>query len=168
MDIISAQLCSCAREIFAWVALFWSALSLLLIIVDNSPNMHNTGFFPDCYLFSVTNGSIWIPHLARHLEIFKKPNFQVVKFKSTFIWKILSQAELETEGLCLATIFGSPLTSWLKGLSSCQQRKKERKKERKKPKKERKKERQIRFLEINCWDCQCRVNPRIHASPPTL
>jgi len=56
-----------------------------LIIVENSPNMHNTGFFPDCYLLSVTDGSIWIPYLARYSEIFKKPNFEVVKWKSTFI-----------------------------------------------------------------------------------
>jgi len=32
--------------------------------------MHNTGFFQDCYLLSVTDGSIWIPHLARYSEIF--------------------------------------------------------------------------------------------------
>jgi len=38
------------------------------------------------------------------LEIFKKPNFQVVKCKPTFIWKMLSQAELETEGSGL--VFG--------------------------------------------------------------
>ena len=31
------------------------------MFVDNSPNMHNTGFFPDSYLLSVTDGSIWIP-----------------------------------------------------------------------------------------------------------
>ena len=49
-----------------------------------------------------------IPYLARYLEIFKKPNFQVVKCKPTFIWKILSQ--LETEGSGLATIFGLPPT----------------------------------------------------------
>jgi len=53
--------------------------------VDNSPHMHNTGFFPDCYLLSVTDGYIWIPYLARYLEIFKKPYFQAVKWKSTFI-----------------------------------------------------------------------------------
>jgi len=41
-------------------------------------NLHNTGFFPDYNLLSVTDGSIWIPYLARHSEIFKKPNFQVV------------------------------------------------------------------------------------------
>jgi len=61
----------------AWVALFWSARSLPLIIVDNCPNMHNTDFFPICYFLSVTDGSIWIPYLARYSEIFKKPNFQV-------------------------------------------------------------------------------------------
>jgi len=55
--------------------------------MDNSPNMHNTGFFPVC------DGSIWILYLARYSKIFKKPNFQVVKWKSTFIWKMLSQAE---------------------------------------------------------------------------
>jgi len=59
--------------------------------------MHNTGFFPNCCLLSVTNGSIWIPYLARYSEIFKKPNFQVVKWKSMFIWKMLSQAKLENE-----------------------------------------------------------------------
>jgi len=37
--------------------------------------MHNTGFFPDCQLLSVTDGSIWIPYLTRYSEIFKKPNF---------------------------------------------------------------------------------------------
>jgi len=72
--------------------------------------MHNTGFFPDCYPLSVTDGSIWIPYLARYSEILKKPNFQVVKWKSTFIWKMRSQAELQTEGSCFATIFGSPST----------------------------------------------------------
>jgi len=93
------------------MALFWSARSLPLIIVDNSPNMHNTCYFPDCYLLSVTHGSIRILYLARYWEIFKKPNFQVVKWKSTFIWKMLSQAELETKGSSrLATNFGSPST----------------------------------------------------------
>jgi len=29
--------------------------------IVNSPNMHNTGFFPGSHLLSVTNGSIWIP-----------------------------------------------------------------------------------------------------------
>ena len=72
--------------------------------------MHNTGFFPDCYLLSVTDGSISIPYLARYSEIFKKPNFQAVKWMSTFIRKMFSQAELETEGSQLATIFGSPPT----------------------------------------------------------
>jgi len=94
VDVISAQLCSCTRAIFPWLALFWSARSLPLIIVDNSPNMHNTGFFPDCYILSVTDGSLWIPFLARYSEIFKKPNFQVIKWKSTFIWQMLCQAEL--------------------------------------------------------------------------
>ena len=84
------------------------ARSLPLIIVDNCPHMHTTGFFPDCWLLSVTNGCIWIPYLARYLEIFKKPNLQVVKCKPTFIWKMLSQAELRTEGSGLATIFGLP------------------------------------------------------------
>ena len=56
-----------------------------LIIVDNSPNMHNTSFFADCFLLSVTDGSIWIPYLAIYSETFKRPNFQVVKWKSTFI-----------------------------------------------------------------------------------
>ena len=72
--------------------------------------MHNTGFFPDCCLLSVTDGCIWIPYLARYYEIFKKPNFQVVKCKSTFISKMLSQAELETEWSDFATIFGLPPT----------------------------------------------------------
>jgi len=97
VDVIGAQLCSCTRAIFSSITLSWSDCSLPLIIVDNSPNLHNTGFFPDCFLLSVTNGSIWIPYLARYSEIFKKPNFQVVKWKSTFIWKMLSQAELVTE-----------------------------------------------------------------------
>ena len=30
-----------------------------------------------------TDGCIWIPYLARYLEIFKKPNFQVVECKPT-------------------------------------------------------------------------------------
>jgi len=109
VDIISAQLGSCARAIFPCLTLFWSARSLPLMIVDNSPNMHTTGLFPDGYLLSVTDGSIWIPYLARYLQTLMKPNFQVVKWESTFIWKMpLSQAELETEGSCLATMFGSP------------------------------------------------------------
>ena len=41
-------------------------------------NLHNTGFFPDYYLLSVTDESIWIPYLARYSEIFKKPNLQLV------------------------------------------------------------------------------------------
>jgi len=81
-----------------------------LVIVDNSPNMHNTGFFPDCHLFSLTDGSIWILYLARYSKIFKKPNCQVVKWKSTFIWKILSRRNWKTEGSRLATIFGLPPT----------------------------------------------------------
>jgi len=56
-----------------------------MIIVDTSPLMHNTGFYPDCQLLAVTDWSIWIPYLARYSEIFKKPNFQVVKWKSTFL-----------------------------------------------------------------------------------
>jgi len=36
--------------------------------------MHNTVFFPDCFLLSAIDGSIWIPYLARYSEIFKKPN----------------------------------------------------------------------------------------------
>ena len=50
-------------------------------------NLHNTGFFPDYNLLSVTDGSIWIPYLARHSEIFKKPNFQVVH---RFFWSLAS------------------------------------------------------------------------------
>jgi len=84
-----------------------------LIIVDNSFNMQNTGFFSDSYLLSVTNGSIWIPYLATYSKIFKKPNFQVIKWKSTFIWKTLSQAEMEHEGSRLAIIFGLPPTPHL-------------------------------------------------------
>jgi len=49
--------------------------------------------------------------------IIKKPNFQIVKYKSSFIWKMLSQAELETEGSRFATIFGSPATSQHRGYS---------------------------------------------------
>ena len=66
--------------------------------MDNSPNMYNTCFFPDCQLLSVTNGSIWIPFLARYLEIFKKPNSQVVKMKFHVHLKNAFQAEMETEG----------------------------------------------------------------------
>jgi len=50
-----------------------------LIIVNNCPHMYNTGFFPDYCLLSVTDGSIWIPYLARYLERVKELNFQVVK-----------------------------------------------------------------------------------------
>jgi len=90
VDVIGAQLCSFARAIFSCVTLSWSHCSLPLIIVDNSPNMYNTCFFPDCLLLSVTDGSIWIPYFARARlgysdMIFKKPNFEVVKWKSTFI-----------------------------------------------------------------------------------
>jgi len=95
VDVISAQLCSCNRAIFPSLALSWLDRSVTLIIVDASPNLHNTGFFPDCYLLWVTDGSIRMPYLARYSEIFKKLNFQVVKSKSTFIWKMLSQAELD-------------------------------------------------------------------------
>jgi len=90
---------------------------------DDSPNMHNASFFLDCYLLLVTDGSIWIPYLARYSEIFKKPNFQVVKWKSTFIWKILSQAEWETEGsrlvqsfFCLPPLIWSVI-SWISNLN---------------------------------------------------
>jgi len=58
VDVIGAQLCSCTRLIFAWLTLSWSDCSSPLIIVDNSPSMHNTGFFPDCQLLSVTDGFI--------------------------------------------------------------------------------------------------------------
>jgi len=63
--------------------------------------MHNAGFFPDCHLLSLINGSIWIPYLARYSEVIKKPNFQL---KNDF------QAEFETEGSRFATIFGLPPT----------------------------------------------------------
>ena len=89
---------------------FLSDHSPPLIIVDNSPNMHNTGLFPDCQLLSLTHGSIWIPYLARYSEIFKKLNFQVVKLEVHVHLKNAFQAELETEGLCLARIFGLPPT----------------------------------------------------------
>jgi len=86
---------------FSMTGTFLIRLSLLEIIVDsdNSSNIHNTGFFPDCQLLSVTDGSICIPYLARYSEIFKEPNFQVVKWKSTFIWnfEIPLQSESETE-----------------------------------------------------------------------
>jgi len=48
IDIICAQLCSLARAIFPSLALSWSDCSLSLIFVDNSPNLHNRDFFPDC------------------------------------------------------------------------------------------------------------------------
>jgi len=56
------------------IGTFLTARSPPLIILDNSPHMHNTGFFSDCCLLSVTDGSIWIPYLARYSEMFKKPN----------------------------------------------------------------------------------------------
>jgi len=52
-DVIGAQLCSCTKTIFPWLTLSRSDWSTPLIIVDNSPSMHNTGFFPNCYLLSV-------------------------------------------------------------------------------------------------------------------
>ena len=58
----------------------------------------------------VRSNKVAIPYLARYSEIFKKRNSQVVEWKSTFIRKILSQAELETEGSGLATILGLPPT----------------------------------------------------------
>jgi len=75
VDVISAQLCSFASAIFPWLAFSWSDCSLSLIIVVNSPNMHNTGFFLDCLLLSVSNGFIWMLYLARYSEILKIPNF---------------------------------------------------------------------------------------------
>ena len=80
---------TCQCNLFM-VAPSWSQCSRPLIFVDNSPNMHNTCFFPDCLLLSVAYGSIWISYLARYSEIFKKPNLEVVKWRSTFIWKMLS------------------------------------------------------------------------------
>jgi len=73
--------------------------------------MHNTGFFPDCHLLSLTNGSIWILYLARYSEIFKKPNFPGSKMEVHVHLKNAFQVELETEGSRLATIFGLPPTS---------------------------------------------------------
>jgi len=94
VDVVGAQLCSfAASAILPWLAFSCSDGSLSLLSVDNSPNMHNTGFFPDCLLLSVTNGSIWKLYLARYSETFKQPNFQVVKWKFTFIWKMLSEKE---------------------------------------------------------------------------
>ena len=54
-----------------------SDCSLPLIIVGNSPNMRETGFFLDCWLLFITDGYIWIPYLARYPEKFTKPSFQV-------------------------------------------------------------------------------------------
>ena len=84
-EVVGAQVWSFARTSLLWLALSRSlrSESLPLIIVDNSHNMHSTAFFPDRQLLSATSGSIWIPHLARCSEIFKEPNFQVVKRKST-------------------------------------------------------------------------------------
>jgi len=45
VDVIGAQLCSCARAIFPWKTLSWSARSFPLIIVDNCPHIHNTASF---------------------------------------------------------------------------------------------------------------------------
>jgi len=70
--------------------------------------MHNTCFFPDCHLLAVTAGSISIPYLAGYSEIFKKPNFQVVKMEVHVHLKNAFQAELETEGSRLAIILGLP------------------------------------------------------------
>jgi len=72
--------------------------------------MHNTCFFPDCHLLAVTAGSISIPYLAGYSEIFKKPNFQVVKMEVHVHLKNAFQAELETEGSRLAIILGLPPT----------------------------------------------------------
>jgi len=77
-----------------------------LLISSLPPLIFFLPFF--CLLPAVTDACIWIPYLARYLETFKEPNFQVVKCKPTFIWKMLSKARLETEGSGLATIFGLP------------------------------------------------------------
>ena len=44
-DVISAQLCSCARAIFPSLALSWSDCSLPLIIVNNCPKFYFFLFF---------------------------------------------------------------------------------------------------------------------------
>jgi len=78
--------------------------------VDNSSNKHHTGFFPDCHLLSLIDGSIWIPYLARYSEIFgdiQEPQFSGSKMEVHVHLKIAFQAELETEGSRLAAIFGA-------------------------------------------------------------
>ena len=57
-----------ARAIFSWVTISWSDRPLPLIIVDNSHNMQNTGFFPDYHLLSVTDRSMWLPYSDEHFE----------------------------------------------------------------------------------------------------
>ena len=69
VDVIGVQRCQIAWATFPSEALSSSARSLPLIIVNNSPNMRNAGYFPDCCLFSVTNGSIQILYLARDSKI---------------------------------------------------------------------------------------------------
>jgi len=97
VDVISAKLCSCDRAIFSWRTLSWSDRSFNLTIVDNSPNMHNTCFF------------VWIPYLARYSEIFRKPNFQVVIWKSAFIWKMLSRRNWKPKDpVCLQSLVCLP------------------------------------------------------------
>jgi len=75
--------------------------------------MHNTGFFPDCHLLSLTDGSIWIPYLARYSEIFgdiQETQFSGSEMEVHVHLKIAFQAELETEESRSATIFGLPST----------------------------------------------------------
>ena len=50
------------------------------IIVDNCPHMHKTGFFPNCYLLSVTDGSIWLPYLA-HIRRIQETQFSGSKMQ---------------------------------------------------------------------------------------
>jgi len=82
--------CSTMLNCLGNLSIIGTFLIILLppvMIADNNPHLHNTGYFLDCYLLSVTDRSIWIPYLARYSERIKKHNFQVVKWKSTFIWK---------------------------------------------------------------------------------
>ena len=76
----SCSVVLCTRAIFLSPALSSSDRSLPLIFVDNSPNMHNTIFFPVCLLLSVTNESIWIsPQILgdtwKSGNLLPKPNF---------------------------------------------------------------------------------------------
>jgi len=62
--------------------------------------MHTACFFPDCYLLSVTEGSIWIPCLARfegvgtHIPLLGENGFFPRNLDREFAWFTISAARL--------------------------------------------------------------------------